>query len=171
MKPLTTRSWSTPLIIATSMAVAISGVLMFFHIAKDMVESMHEWLGLLFVLAIVLHILNHWLSFSRYFVDKRALAVVAVVVAVAIGWVVVSGQADEGKSRGNMFRQTVMVVQQAPLVKVAALQDQSSAVLIGRLQQAGITAESEQQSIDAIARSNQRRPEEVMAIVLSGGER
>ena len=72
MQAVNTRTWSTPLIIGCSLVVASSGVMMFYHLGEDLVKTMHEWMGLLFVGAIVLHLLNHWAPFSRYFKSKQA---------------------------------------------------------------------------------------------------
>ena len=164
MKPITTRAWSTPLIIACSLVVAISGILMFFHWAEGSVKSMHEWLGLLFVAAIVLHLLNHWRPFSRYFSDQQAIAVLAVVFSLAAGWLAVGG--DEGKGK-NPMRQLAAKVQQAPLTSVAILMNQSSAEAIAQLQLAGIQTASELQSLEEIADANQRSPNELLRLLLT----
>jgi hypothetical protein len=161
MKPLTTRVWSTPLIIATSLVVGVSGLMMFFHLNVGLVKSMHEWLGLLFVAAIVLHLLNHWLPFSRYFSDNIARAVLAGVLLLAVGWMLVAGGGEASPAK-RMLAQ----VQQAPLSAVAGIQQQPVAELVARLRSAGVDVASDSQSLADIAAANKREATELIGIVL-----
>ena len=165
MKPVTTRTWSTPLIIGCSAVVSISGIMMFFHLQSNLVKSMHEWLGLLFVAAIVLHLLNHWLSFSRYFSNRSALGVISTVVALAA--ILIFAGAGE-QHRAPPFRQLTTMVEQAPLSAVAALQQQSGDELVDRLRAAGVHVESAAQSLEQVAAGNDRRAADLISIVLVG---
>ena len=53
------KKYSTPLTAATAIVVCVTGVMMFFHLYKGEVQAMHEWLGMGFVVAAVLHLLRH----------------------------------------------------------------------------------------------------------------
>ena len=165
MKPIPTRSWSTPLIIATSATVALSGVLMFFHLAEDLVKSMHEWLGLLFVAAIMLHVLNHWLPFSRYFGDNQARVVLATVMLIAGGWMTVAGLGGEGEG-GHPAKRFMGGVPKAPLVAVAAIQGQTGQQALERLRAAGVQVDSDQQSLAELATANDREVLELLDVLL-----
>ncbi|WP_317622816.1 DUF4405 domain-containing protein [Ketobacter sp.] len=143
--------------------MASSGVMMFYHLGEDLVKTMHEWMGLLFVGAIVLHLLNHWAPFSRYFKSKQAVAIVILVFAVAGTWMVSS---SVGGGSEHPAKQLMKQVQQAPLTRVAALQGESEQDLVQRLQAAGVQVESAQQTLTELARTNQKHPTELLSLVL-----
>ena len=162
MKAITTRTWSTPLIMGSALVVAISGVMLFYHLQSGLVKSMHEWLGLLFVAAIVLHVLNHWMPVSRYLKNRQALGIIAVVVITAAGWIITNGTTEE-----NPAKRLFAKAQQAPLSAIAGLQSEPVEHIVGRLQMAGITVISEQQSVADIATKNRRNPMELISIALA----
>ena len=165
MKPINTRPWSTPLIIGSSAVVAISGIMMFFHLGEGLVKSMHEWLGLLFIAAILLHILNHSSSLVRYFSQRRALWVMAAVLTLATSWIINTGTTQEHPAK-RLFA----TVQQAPLSVVADLQQQKHDEMIARLRAAGIQVDSAQQSLADLATLNKRRPLELLDIIMSANQ-
>ena len=162
MKPITTRTWSTPLIMGSALVVGISGVMLFYHLQSGLVKGMHEWLGLLFVAAIVLHVLNHWMPVSRYLKNKQALAIITLVIITAAGWIITNGTTEEHPAK-RLFAKA----QQAPLSAIAGLQSEPVEEIVGRLQMAGITVVSEQQTLADIATKNSRNPMELFSIVLA----
>lgn len=162
MKAITTRTWSTPLIMGCSLVVAGSGVMMFYHLGEGLVKSMHEWLGLLFVAAIILHVLNHWLPVSRYLKTTQALVIMAAVVMLAAGWILTNGNNSEHPAKRLLAK-----VQRAPLVLVAELQGQSGDDLVNRLRSAGFVVASPQQTLNDIATKNERSPMELISIVMA----
>lgn len=163
MKAFNTRRWSTPLIIGSSVVVAISGVLLFFHLSEGLLKSMHEWLGLLFVAAIALHVLNHWNPFSRYFQQKTARWIIGLVLVTAMGWI---GLSSFETGQEHPAKRLVARVQNAPLTVVAELSQQSSAQIIAALQQAGFKISGPEQSINQIAQANNANPFRVIDILL-----
>ena len=162
MKPVTTRPWSTPLIIGSALVVVISGVMMFFHVGEQLVKSMHEWLGLVFVAAILLHVLNHWMPFSRYLQNRRALSVIAMVCILALGWMLFTG----GDDRQHPAKRLVSSMQQAPIALLAELQHQDSQQLLTTLRNAGVRVDNDQQSLNQLASVNQRNPFELLDLIL-----
>ena len=162
MKPVATRPWSTPLIIGSSLVVTISGVMMFFHVGEQFVKSMHEWLGLIFVVAILLHVLNHWMPFSRYLRDRRALSVIAMVCFVALGWMLFTG----ANGQQHPAKRLVASMQQAPIALLAELQHQDSQQLLTSLRNAGVKVDNDQQSLNQLATTNQRTPFELLDMIL-----
>ena len=89
MRNLRIRHWSTPATIGAGIFVAVTGLLMFF-VAERPVKFAHELVGIVFSLAVVLHVLSHWRSFRRYFSERLALRVLALVWTVAGGLVAAS---------------------------------------------------------------------------------
>ncbi|ODR97611.1 hypothetical protein AUC69_10890 [Methyloceanibacter superfactus] len=52
------KKYITAVAAALFLIVAASGLAMFFHVGEDLVKEMHEWLAVIFVAAIGLHILR-----------------------------------------------------------------------------------------------------------------
>ncbi len=76
------RKWITPLTIGAFVLMAVTGVLMFFHKDTGVNKLAHQWFSWLFVAGVVLHVATHWVSFKRYFVSLKGVAVIAVLLAV-----------------------------------------------------------------------------------------
>jgi len=75
------RSFITPLITIIFLAVALSGLLMFFHIFDGYTEVVHEILGVFFVVFSVLHVILNWKALKIHF-KKRVFILSTIVVAV-----------------------------------------------------------------------------------------
>ena len=96
MKNLNTRRWSTPLTMGAGIFVVITGLLMFF-VTESPFKFAHELVGIGFSVAVVLHVLTHWRSFSNYFVQRRAVSVLALAWAAGIGLVMASAILGTGE--------------------------------------------------------------------------
>ncbi len=107
MKKIKTRSWSTPVIVSSGMFVASSGIMMFLGFGHFMITA-HEWLGIVFTSAMVLHILEHRNSFTHYFKKTRALYIMAAI-AIAAGLITMvslfdgHGRGHENRNRGRRY--------------------------------------------------------------------
>ena len=77
MKRTNIQGFSTPLIIGAGIFVAITGLIMFF-IIEDPFKFAHELVGIGFAVAIVLHITSNWRSFKRYFLQHKAVSIIAL---------------------------------------------------------------------------------------------
>ena len=92
MKNLNTRRWSTPATIGAGIFVVVPGLLMFF-VAGRPFKFAHERIGIGFSIAILLHVMSHWRSFSNYFSER---SVVALVWSIGIGLVTTSTILNSG---------------------------------------------------------------------------
>ena len=90
------RTWLSPITAVTFAAVAVTGVLMFFEVRSRMLHGLHEWVGVAFAVAGLLHLILNWRVFVAYF--RRPVAVASVVVGVAL-CVVVAMFAALGEER------------------------------------------------------------------------
>lgn len=98
MKNLNTRRWSTPVTMGAGIFVAVTGLLMFF-VAERPFKFAHELVGIGcigFSVAILLHVLSHWRSFSHYFSQRSAVRVLALAWSVGIGLVMASAILNGG---------------------------------------------------------------------------
>jgi len=140
---------STPLVAGTALVVCLTGAMMFFHVLKGEVEAMHEWLGMAFVLAVMLHAYRHRAPFASLFVQRRTYLILFATLLVSGGFLILS------PSKGpNPTRQIVSAVLDAPIVQVAPVLGLSTDEALRRLSSAGAKTVSAAQSLKTIAREN-----------------
>src|SRR5262245_8523582 len=100
---------STPASAAAFVVVATTGVLMFLHLARSQVESLHEWAGLALVGAAGLHLARNWRALLAYGRRGRSLQVSLAVAALGVGGFLTA--ALLGVQRGGMDALRVRVEQ------------------------------------------------------------
>jgi len=155
------RELVTPYLGAIFIIVALSGILMFFHLLDDYTAFVHEFLGLTFVFLAVLHVLTNRKSVGHYN-RKKKLLLPALIVLFAAGSLIVIG-----KMKGNLERELLERMVKAPVVssfKTLNIDyDQAHTIL----QQHNITVGDSLQSIEEISRKNNKSPEEIIELILT----
>lgn len=136
---MTYREWATPLTIGSFLLIAVTGVLMFFHLDSGLNKLAHEWLGWAMLAAVGLHAAMHLKSFKRHFTRPAALAVIGVFVALLAA----SFYSPPGKPAKPPHVLAAQAVLDAPLPQVAALAGKDTQVLLAQLQAAGIAADAD----------------------------
>lgn len=161
MNATTLRPWATPLTIVTSLFVGISGLMLFFHLGEGLVKGMHEWIGILMVAAMGMHILVHLNPFKRYFTLRPALAVMLVVALISVTLMALSG------GEGGPMMNIIFSVEAAPLTLVAELKQLPVEALIKTLEGAGIVVSDPQVSIAQLAEQSGQHPKELLGLLFS----
>jgi len=127
------RIWATPLTIGSFLIMAVSGVLMFFHLNTGLNKLVHEWAGLVMIGAVVVHVVLNWRPFGTYFKRPVAQGLIGFcAVVLALSFVPVSGG-------GNSARPVMMAVGQADVETVIALSGLTLEQGLDRLKTVGIT--------------------------------
>lgn len=155
------RKYATQATAALAVVVGVTGVMMFFHLAKPQVEPMHEWLGMVFAAVAVLHALRHRRAFAAMLEQPRMRAISAVTVAAAIAFL-----AFTPSKPANPFRMATEVVVRAPLADLAPLLGVSQQELTARLHSAGIAAADPHHSIESLAQAQGTDRIHLLAAVL-----
>ncbi len=77
------RTIATSLTTLLFLVVGISGIMMYFHFFTRQVKDLHEILGLVFVVAVILHVFYNFKSMKTYFTKKVfiGLAILTLVVS------------------------------------------------------------------------------------------
>lgn len=148
-----TRSWSTPAMIALGLFVASTGLIMFVGIGAPIQEA-HEWIGVTFAGAMILHILNHAVSFKKYFSQKLAIKIFAAIALFA-GSLVIGGFFEQD---ANPLRGLINKIESAPLSEIAPLLDKDTQNLRIELNRAGFKVENPQATLKEIALANKTSP-------------
>lgn len=141
------RTWATPLTAAAFVIMAVTGVLMFFHLDVGLNKQVHEWLGWLMVVAVLAHGWLHWPSLRRYLTASRsAQATLAVALLVLGASFVVSGE-QEGAPPPVLAMQAIS---RAPLKDVATLAGKPFAQVQHELAAAGLPVRDEAQTLQQL---------------------
>lgn len=80
------KPWLTPLTAACFILVAGTGISMLFeahHYVPGM-KFMHEWIGVIFALAALLHLLRNWQAFLSYFKKHLKMVIVSLIIALVL---------------------------------------------------------------------------------------
>lgn len=158
------RPWITPLVIGAFGLSAVTGVLMFFHLDSGLNKTAHEWLSWAMVIGVTLHLLLNVNAFKRYFTQTTGRLVVgAFVLVLALSFIPAGGAKSEPG-----FAPPVRALAQAPISVLAQVAGISTEEVQVRLQAAGLTVTSQQQSVADLVGKDLRKQIGVLTQVLPG---
>ncbi len=140
----------TPLTIISFIGIAVTGLVMLFDIGGGQIRAIHEWVGVVFVIASILHIVFNWIPFKRRMAVWWVSGLSAVMSVLVIGALFSSG----GGAGGGGPRKVINLMLTAPLGKVAPILGQNPEVIIMRLQERGARGVTQEMSIKEIANSS-----------------
>lgn len=80
---ITSRALISPFTSITFISVAITGLLLTFHIKNSGIKILHEWIGYAFVAAGLMHLIINWKAFASYLIKRRAMAAIAAGVVAS----------------------------------------------------------------------------------------
>ena len=162
MDTTTLRRWATPLTIGAFILMAVTGILMFFHVQLGIIKVAHEWLSWAMVIAVGLHVTLHWKTFNRYFTQKPAMAVIGLFVVIMVASMLIPGKDEERRGPPGGQMQVTKVLIAAPLDKLAGVTGKTLEGLQAQLQQQGLKVDATMASLGDVAQQNQRNPVEVL---------
>ncbi len=155
------RSWATPLTIGAFLLMAVTGILMFFHLDTGLNKAAHEWLGWAMVVGVVAHVAANWRAFAQHVSRRSAQAIVGAFVALLIGSFFV--KADGG---GSPAGPAIRALMGASISQVAGLNGEDTQVVIGRLQAAGFTVTGSTQTLSQVAGADRAQTGKVLRAAL-----
>ena len=163
------REWATPLTIGAFGLMAVTGILMFFHLDSGLNKVAHEWLGWVMVAGVAAHAAANWLAFKRYFLNNGlGRAILAASALVIVGsFAPVGGSAEGGGSPPQL---AIGAVTRAPLTQVAALAHRSPEQLQADLAAAGITVASLDQSVASATGGNRELTGKALNVMFAAAQ-
>lgn len=158
------REWATPLTIGSFGLMAVTGVLMFFHLDSGLNKVAHEWLGWVMVAGVAAHAAANWLAFKRYFLGSgTGRAILAASALVIAGSFAPVGGGGEGG--GSPPQLAIRAVTQAPLAQVAPLTGRSPEQLLADLAAAGIALSGTDQSVASVTGTDRERTGQALGVM------
>jgi hypothetical protein len=150
------NSFVTPLTIGLGAVVFISGFLMFFGVKTRPIHGVHEYIGALFALIVVLHLIDHKKSAAGYFKKRRSIALIAASAAFSAVFFAAVPEAGGGENAAKTIMEKTL---DAPLGAAARLFNLSEENAIERLAGGGVSVSGAEESLRSIAAKNGVRPE------------
>ena len=124
------------------MLTAVTGVLLFFHAATGLNKEIHEWVGWIFLIGGILHLVLNFSTFKKYLGQRKGQVMIgASVLLLAVNF------APIGSDGAPPFVLPVQALAQAPLTTLAQVAQTSPEQLRERLTAAGLAVASDQQSV------------------------
>ena len=153
------RSFITPLITIIFLVVALSGLLMFFHIFDGYTEVVHEILGLFFVVFSVLHVILNWKALKIHF--KKRVFILSTTVVAVISILLVIQQHNSPKFDTILIER----ITNAPIEDVLKVLQVDSIVVVKRLEENGISF-IEGASMEEIWINNKVSPKKLFDLII-----
>ena len=164
MTPIS-REWATPLTIGAFALMAVTGLLMFFHLDNGLQKSVHEWLGWLLVAAVAVHAAANWLGFKRYFQRLgRGQAILAVCALALVGSFFIAAPTAGGAPPPVL---ALRAVAKAPLSTVALLANKPVEQVRSDLAAAGIQVADANASIESAVQGQREQLGRAMTAVFA----
>lgn len=96
------KAWLSPLVAVLYSAVAMSGILMLFHLRGPGIRTLHEWGGILFLFVATIHLVFNWQIFISYMRRKSAVFGAGCGILIVAAMLLVGAQrADNDNYRSH----------------------------------------------------------------------
>lgn len=157
------REWATPLTIGVFGLMAVTGVLMFFHLDTRLNKLAHEWLGWAMIAFAILHIMANWLAFKRYFLSSNLARGLVGVFAVVLGLTFVNPPGAQ--KQGSPPTLAMRAVMNAPLATLAPVSGRPVEQLLADLAKAGIVLPHAQATLDSVVKGDRGQEGKAMRAI------
>lgn len=166
------RQYATPLSFITFLAVAITGLLMLFGVRSHAFSEVHQWIGLVFVGALALHLARNWRGVGAMLSAPKSrvfLAVAGVLTALLLITSFPLGGGGGYGHGGHSPRMIVYRLSAAPIDKLAPALGLTSDEAVARLRRGGIAVQNPQQSLNEIAAGEDERLPRLLNLLMAEG--
>lgn len=139
--------FATPFTTGLFVVSTISGVALFFHVGAGIFHGMHEWLSMVLLVPVALHVWKNWVPIRLYF--QRGTLVWPLAVSLVAAAVFAAPALTSGSTGGNPQMAMYRAIAEAPISAVAPVLKTTPDALVARLQAAGVPAKAEQSMAQA----------------------
>jgi hypothetical protein len=166
------RTYATPLSFVTFLGCALTGLLLFFGIRSRPLGEVHEWLGIVFVVALVLHLARNWRGVTAMLTAPRArlaTGIGAVLVAIyVLSAAPFQGGHGQGHGHGYHGGQAVamMNITELPIARMAPALGLSSDEAVARLKRGGVPVEGPQDSLQHLVHEHGQTMPHLMGLLV-----
>lgn len=144
----------------TFIIIAITGIMMFFHVLDQYTKQLHEILGLAFVFIAACHIFINWKSMKNYFKKSAFLysALLGLIVSISF---IAQATTGTGKESSKMVMKAVF---NAPFETVISMLGQDLQLANQKLKESGIKIENSH-TISELSKNNNTSTFNIVKII------
>jgi hypothetical protein len=163
------RTYATPISFVTFVGVGLTGLLMFFGIRRGLLGEIHEWVGIVFVVALALHLTRNWRGVLVMLSVPRNKVIITLTSVVAAAFIAISLPFGSGGHRGGFHGpgQIAYRVASTPIGTMAPALGLTSDQAITRLQRGGVRVNGPHQSLTQLAEEQDQEVPRLLNLVLS----
>ena len=143
MSTSTLRKYATPLTIGSFVLMAVTGTLMFFHLNTTFNKVAHEYLGIVMIAAVLLHLVLNWRAFTTYFKRPLAMGIMGIFI-LALGLSFIPSSQKGGRPEFGAVRMVIS----APVSTLAPMLGTDTQGVIDRLAAQDVAATPDQSLSD-----------------------
>jgi len=154
--------YATHVVAALIVVVGVTGTMMFYRVYKSSVQELHAWIGMAFLLAIVLHITRNRRQLVPIFSHTRmhVLWVITAAVVACFVYLVPAPKPNPVKSLTRAFLRT-------PLANIVPVLGITPELALSRMRAAGVSDPELDQSIEDAAQRSHTDPVRLLVSVLN----
>lgn len=115
------REWATPLTAGAFTLMAVTGVLMFFHLDRGLNHDAHEWMGWAMLVGVGAHVTANFSNFKKHLNTKTGRSIIASCLLV-LGLSFISPPQED---RGPGWAPPVVALGKMQLAKLALVAQMS----------------------------------------------
>jgi hypothetical protein len=157
------RNLATPLTIGAFLVLAVTGVLMFFHLDSALNKAVHEWIGWVMLAGVGLHVAVNVAAFQRYLRMPGPRSLIAgFALVLGLSFVPLAGSGGEPP-----FVAPLRALAAAPLPVLAQVAGTSLQEMESRLRAAGIEPRVGADSVAALVGGDTRKQVGVLTKVMA----
>jgi len=158
------RPWFTPLTLGSFVLVAVTGVLLFFHLDSGLNKAAHEWLSWVLLMGVAGHVWANGALLKRYLAMPRARWIVGVMLVILALSFIRPGP-DEQREK-SPFAGPIAALAAAPLPVLAQVAGVSPEQMQHRLALQGVVVVNSASTVAQSVGSDLRRQMDVLSAVL-----
>ncbi len=157
------RNLATPLTIGAFLVLAVTGVLMFFHLDSALNKTVHEWIGWVMLAGVGLHVAVNVGAFQRYLRMPGPRGLIAgFALVLGLSFVPLAGGGGEPP-----FVAPLRALAAAPLPVLAQVAGTTPQEIESRLRAAGVEPRDGADSVAALVGGDTRKQLGVLAKLIA----
>lgn len=148
------RKWVTPLMAGGFLLIAVTGVVLFFHVSTSFAKWSHEWLGMALIAVAVAHLFMNWRPLKQQVKTKIGAALMVILTVTTIVSLV---PIETGSSSAPPFIAPMNALSKQPLTTLASLSNHSIEEVKQILTEGGISVSEDSQTLSSLTQGNSRQ--------------
>ena len=158
--------YATHVVAALIVVVGVTGTMMFYRLYKSSVQDLHAWIGMAFLVGIVLHITRNQRQLAPIFSHTRMHVLWLITAAVAACFLYLAPA-----PKPNPAKSLIRAALRTPLVNIVPVLGITPELALARMRAAGVTEPGLDQSIEDAAQRSHTDPVTLFVAVLNSDKK